>query len=466
MTRVLVAAMLFCCSICCESAQVVPPLPPNLPVLDGSLAGPIVSALAPLPHPHKGAFDFRFVNVGQLVDLLYDDAMQVPHVISSDVLNDPRVVSFKYDTTQGDLHEFVKIFLDSLGFAVQSRDGVDFVGRKDAAGSMSDERATFVYRPKYRDAAYLAKLVQPLFSGRMSAVPAASAQTGSMSGSPGPLPAISSSAAGPVSASSASVLNDGAMSRPVGLRSTVATADDLVFFGTAGEIRDLKKVLPEIDTSPGQVQVRGWVYEVSDTDQNNSAFSIAAHLLDGQLGISNGQASSDSTALTFDAHFLNVAISALRADSRFKEVSDPHVRVISGGKVRLNVGSQVPTLGSISYQGTSGTPVQSVEYQAAGVIFDVAPEVLGDAIRVTLDEQISSFVPTTTGVNNSPTKNTREMSTTVSLRDGEVVVLGGLTQDSESVATTHEGWLPRWLDGHSGVKGRTEVLVVLQVQRV
>ncbi|MFP3427732.1 hypothetical protein, partial [Pseudoalteromonas sp. SIMBA_162] len=82
------------------------------------------------------------------------------------------------------------------------------------------------------------------------------------------------------------------------------------------------------------------------------------------------------TALRFSSTVLDAAISALDADSRFKQVSDPHVRVVSGERVRLNVGAQVPTLGSISYQGQSGTPVQSVEYQDAGLIFDVQPVVL------------------------------------------------------------------------------------------
>ena len=202
------------------------------------------------------------------------------------------------------------------------------------------------------------------------------------------------------------------------------------------------------------------------TPSQNARIDRVAQLLDGQLGIANGPTGVDATALTFDAHFLNLAISALSADTRFKEVSDPHVRVLSGEKVSLNVGSQVPTLGSISYQGATGTPVQSVDYQNAGVIFAVQPTVMADAIQVKLDEQISSFVPTTTGVNNSPTKNTRELQTTVSMKDGEVVVLGGLVQDSDTAAVNHEGWLPHVLDGRSSSKARTEVLLVLQVQRV
>jgi hypothetical protein len=57
------------------------------------------------------------------------------------------------------------------------------------------------------------------------------------------------------------------------------------------------------------------------------------------------------------------------------------------------------------------------------------------------------------------------MQTTVSLKDGDVVVLGGLVQDSDSYSTTHEGFLPHFLDGKSSSKDRTEVLLVLQVQK-
>jgi type II secretory pathway component GspD/PulD (secretin) len=252
-------------------------------------------------------------------------------------------------------------------------------------------------------------------------------------------------------------------------KSGVSAADDLVLVGSSAEIRNVKELLPQLDRAAGEVVVRGWVYEVSTENDQNSAFSIAAKVLNGiggQVSVSNGPTSQDSTALRFTSNYLNFAISALDADTRFKQVSDPHARVVSGSSVRLNVGSQVPTLGSISYQGASGTPVQSVEYQDAGLIFDVQPTVMADAIQVQLQEQMSSFVATTTGVNNSPTKQTRQMQTTVSMKDGEVIVIGGLVQDTNSSTNNSVGWLPRFLDGHGSSKGRTEILLVLQVQKV
>jgi hypothetical protein len=41
-----------------------------------------------------------------------------------------------------------------------------------------------------------------------------------------------------------------------------------------------------------------------------------------------------------------------------------------------------------------------------------------------------------------------------------------LVQDQETKARSHVAWLPRFLDGQTGSKGRTEILLVLQVQKI
>ncbi|REE20716.1 type II/III secretion system protein [Paraburkholderia sp. BL27I4N3] len=457
MKRVIGAAVSLLLSGVALAGESLPPLP-TLPVsiVPAVASSPLPAVpLALLPRVKGGAFDLRFVNVGQLVDLLYGDAMHVPHVISSDVLQDTRLVSFQYDGKAGDLRSFVKVFLDSQGFRVETKEGVDFVTKKPPEEQKQSDHETYVYHPRFRTADYLAKVVQPLFAGRMNA------STGSVASAVPPEALGVAMGASGVSGIAPPMVRSQA--------SGVSVADELVFSGTASEIRDVTRLLPELDRVAGEVVVRGWVYEVSNMNDKNTAFSVAAKVLNGiggQVSMSNGPTDQDATALRFSSNYLSIAISALNADTRFRQVSDPHVRVTSGASVRLNVGSQVPTLGSISYQGASGTPVQSVEYQDAGLIFDVQPTVMADAIQVQLQEQISSFVATTTGVNNSPTKNTREMRTTVSMRDGEVIVLGGLGQDSDSSSVSSLGWLPKFLDGHGSSKSRTDVLLVLQVQRV
>ncbi|WP_245157997.1 type II secretion system protein GspD [Burkholderia pseudomallei] len=220
------------------------------------------------------------------------------------------------------------------------------------------------------------------------------------------------------------------------------------------------------DVLPSEVVVRGWVYEVANTDSTNTAWSIAVRMLSGQLRVSSGDTSSDASAVRFTGPGVDAAISALNADSRFKVVSAPHVRIVSGERVRLNVGQQVPTQSSVSYQGSTGTPVQSITYQDAGLIFDVEPTVMREVIELKVREEISDFVATKTGVDTSPTKNTRQLQTVTRLKDGEVVVLGGLIQDRNATARSGYAWVPSFLDGRSSSKQRTEVLLVLQVQRI
>ncbi len=430
----------------------IPPIPP-LPASMGVAVPVDTSTRRPLDRKgHSGAFDLRYVSVGQVIDLLYDEGLKVPHVIASDVLQDERLVSFQFDTSRGDLRSFVVAFLDSQGFKVDTRDGVDFVTRK--ADAKAVERVTYVYRPLHRSAAYLSGLIVPLFAGSSSA-----SMAQQIAVRPADQPWTNAAAAGasaPVAASAPAT----------SAAASVSTADDFVFAGTASEVAQVKALLPQLDTAAGEVVVRGWAYEVSDTDNSNSGFSIASKLLGVGLQVGEGSTAADSNALQFGAGRLSFAISALNADSRFHEVSSPNVRCVSGQQVKLNVGQQVPTISSISYQGTSGTPVQSIQYQDAGVIFNVTPTVMQEVIQLNVDEEISSFVSTTTGVNSSPTKNTRSLQTVANLHDGEVIVLGGLIQDSDSVSNSRERFLPAFLGGHTRSKARTEVVLVLQVQKI
>jgi general secretion pathway protein D len=443
--------LLVCASMCsalgAQAADVstgasgVPPLPPGM--VEASVALPSSAAatrppLVALPRVRGSSIDLRFVPVAQVVDLIYADLLDAPYVIDPDVLADTRPVSFRFDKSQGDVRSFLSSFLASLGYEVVDHDGVAFVRKSHEAELAAKE--TLVYLPKHRHADYLARLVQPLVGGRVTQDKSVAAPEGEKVASGVP----ATSAAGQID----------------------QAADEVVLQGTHDELERARKVLEELDTVPGEVVVRGWAYEVDDSDSSNSGFSLAVKAFGGSLSVGAGSTSSDSTAFQITTSALTAAISALSADSRFHEVSSPHVRCVSGQVVKLNVGQQVPTVSSVSYQGTSGTPVQSVDYQDAGVIFDVTPVVMRDTIELTVDEEISSFTNTTTGVDSSPTKNTRSLQTVADLKDGEVIVLGGLIQDSDTVSNSSEGFLPRFFDGHSRSKARTEVVLVLQVQKV
>lgn len=81
-------------------------------------------------------------------------------------------------------------------------------------------------------------------------------------------------------------------------------------------------------------------------------------------------------------------------------------------------------------------------------------------------QQVSNFINTTTGVNGSPTLTKRELSTAVTMSDGDVIVLGGLNENKESSAESGLPFLPSILRSNSKDQSKSEILLILQVTRI
>ncbi len=386
-------------------------------------------------------FDFQSVAVAQVVQLVYSDVLKQPYVIDPNVLNDQRVVSFRFDTAKGNVRQFWSAFLDSLGFSIFTRDGVDFISVKNPEQQTPLPLEIYIYRPHFRSVQYLVDVLGALFKPGAFSVQRA---LKTAPGEPSPSNAPPTSASGQIQ----------------------TEADTLIFRGTESEVSSLRRLLPQVDQAAGEVFVKAAVFEVSTGREDTSGFALALNLLGGKLGITLGNTSSFSNAITIKTGTLDAVFGALAGDSRFKALSSPRLRVKSGTAARLMVGQDVPTLGAVSYPQGGGSPVQSIEYRSAGVIFGLTPTVRESAIDLLVDQQISDFAKTETGVNNSPTLSKRSITTTVSLSDGEVVLLGGLTSEKLVDGNSGLAWLPQVLRNGSRTESQTEVLLLLQVERV
>jgi hypothetical protein len=237
----------------------VPPLPAGLVPASVVSSERPKATMAALPHVSGSSIDLRFAPVAQVVDLVYSELLHVPYVIGPDVLQDARPVSFRFDKADGDVKRFLSSFFDSLGYSVTERSGVAFVEKSRLSRDEAD-RQTFVYRPKYRNAHYLSRIVAPLVRGQLLENRAVSAPEGAKSSNDAP----PTSAAGMVDQST----------------------DTLVFVGSSREVAMLKELLRQLDTPVDNVSVRAWVYEVTDAGENKSAFKLALSLLGGRVGAS------------------------------------------------------------------------------------------------------------------------------------------------------------------------------------
>lgn len=390
----------------------------------------------PTTPPKPVEFDFRMINVAQVIQLVYGEALKSPFVIDPDVLKDERQVSFRYRANNGEIKQFTTLFLDSLGFTTTSKNGIDFISKKSNSAPTEDQDI-FVYRPKYRDVSELTKLLSPLFKGLFTV------NRGITNSGP--------KTDKPVPEGSAAALTDQKL-------------DTLIFQSTPKEVANLKKLLAQVDDKQGEVMVRAAVYEVTTDKGDGSAFNLALNVLGSKLSLSLGS----TTPLESFVHFKNASIdsvfSALSNDSRFNAVSTPSLRVQSGKTGRFTVGQDVPVLSSVSYPSNGGTPVQSVEYKSSGVIFEISPTVRTDTIDLNVDQQLSNFVNTTTGVNSSPTLIKRQVRSTLSTPDGEVIILGGLAETKDTTAHKGFSFLPAFMSSNTTSTSKTEILLILQVK--
>lgn len=398
------------------------------------------------------AFDLDALPLSQAIRLIYIEAFkEKSFFLDPAVLNDQRPISFRYTPEDGDFRLFLSNFLSSVGYKLDRNGRTDFIRplptteKPSAAEDSAIE--IFYYRPKNRDGSYLIEALTPLFRGKFTAQRA-------------------------IPGSSDSSLKTDAQSTPIVAPANSALAqisqnlDQLLFAGSSQEVTILKKLLPQLDTPIAQVFVSAAVYEVQTGHRSASALSIVGSLFGSHLRFGVGTAKPADNYLSIQIADLTAITQLLDTDNRFTVLSSPQVRVLSGRSATFTVGEQVPVLGAITYPSGSSSPVQSVDYRNSGVIFSINPEVRDATIDLKIDQQVSAFVNTTTGVNNSPTLTKREISTSVSLSDSDVIVIGGLRQEKDSQANSKFSFLPNWFDSKSADKNTTEILLFLQVKRI
>lgn len=356
--------------------------------------------------------DFKVdaVPLPKAIYMIYDEILDRPYMLSPKLVSDSRLVSFKV-TANEDFEEFIKRYFSNLNVKVYTKKGVDYLDYIEPKVT----RHSFVYTPIYQDADYLANFLKNNKEGDNFSVS--------------------------------------------------SSKDKLVYYGTQEEINRVKNVLKQADTKSGEVVITGYVFEVQAKETEGNGINLLAKLLSGKMGISIGARQNYENFITVNVGNLDAMIELFSTDSRFQVVSSPTLRVKSGSAGAFSVGSDVPVLSNVSYE--NGRSIQSVEYRSSGVIFNIEPVVKQHLIDLKIEQQLSNFVKTDTGVNNTPTLIKRDLVTGVTVKDGDVIVLGGLAQNKFNDTETGFSFLPKgFFTGKSKSSEKTDIVILLQVKKI
>jgi general secretion pathway protein D len=404
------------------------------------------------------------LNLVDGITAIYGDLLKESFSIDPDLLRTDKQISVHVVGSRepGQLKKFMETYLRGVGVAVVSRGGtLHFV----AASKLDETQGeNLVYRLRARATSYFADLLPLLFpkvkfsfhrgvSSRSGDAPA-----GDLS-SPGDSSSRSAGAgAAPIAPSPPPDSGTSAYSQ------IDRDSDLFVAVGDAADLKRLASLLAQIDVPEPQVVVHAYLYEVNSDSSKERGFSLALSLF-GKAGLVVGSPVGSGVTIsggTAQGGNIKAVLSSLNADSNYKLLSSPSLRVRDGGKARFSVGSDVPVLGAVQVD-RQGNPIQSVEYKPSGVILDVAPRIFQDVVSLHLAQQESSFVQTTTGVNGSPTLLKREMQSDFVVKAGDVVVLGSLDQSRDTASRGGQTWLPDWMYSSASDKSKNEVLLVMSL---
>ena len=98
------------------------------------------------------------------------------------------------------------------------------------------------------------------------------------------------------------------------------------------------------------------------------------------------------------------------------------------------MGQEIPVTTGESVGSDLANPFRTFSRQEVGIKLEVVPQISdGDVIRLEIKQEVSSISGALTSVSSDFVTNKREIGTTVLANDGEIIVLGGLIEDSEEV---------------------------------
>jgi len=267
--------------------------------------------------------------------------------------------------------------------------------------------------------------------------------------------------------------------------------NSILVYGTHAETEMVSGMLHKVDIMSLQVRVDATVAEVTlnDSLQYGTQFFFKSGGINGILSgasqqIGGGNLVSSALSSSFPGFVIGgggqggapFVINALQSVTKVRVLSSPELMVVDNQPASLMVGDLVPYLtgATTSVLTANSTITNSINYQPTGVILQITPHVSNTGM-VTLDisQQVSSVSSTSTATGsgsasiNSPTFSERQVTSRVSISDGQTVGLAGLITDNEARGNQGLPWLKDipilgfLASQQNNQRTRTELLVLI-----
>ena len=264
-----------------------------------------------------------------------------------------------------------------------------------------------------------------------------------------------------------------------GLRITAdPNTNSLLIKASGPEYRIVERAIRQMDRAPTEIAIEATIAEVTLSQElqygvqfflQSGKFSLG---LSGATGVPLQTMSSEGlNILAGSAANPKLLLDALQSFTTVKILSSPSLVVVDRQPATLEVGDQVPILTRTAQSvdtSTTAPVVNNVDYKDTGIILNVLPRVNANGM-VSLDvEQQVSAVTSTDPTSLTPTISQRRVRSTVSVANGQTVMLAGLISDKQSQSRSgipglsSISFLKDILTSHDNALNRTEIIIFIR----
>ena len=210
---------------------------------------------------------------------------------------------------------------------------------------------------------------------------------------------------------------------------TLADRNMLVVEDTPDYLRQVSRILKEIDRKPDQIFIEAKILQVTLTDSDvygiNWARLFNYDSGEGSFGVTGLPSPGSGLFFSLLTPNIDVALEALESQNRVRSLSSPKLLALEGQKASVVIGERqgyrvTTTINQVT--------TESIEFLESGVILDVTPRVDGAGrIMMEIHPEVSVGSVSLTGI---PSQNTTEVTTQMLAEDGRTLFIGGLIRNN------------------------------------
>ena len=221
--------------------------------------------------------------------------------------------------------------------------------------------------------------------------------------------------------------------------------NSLLIRSTARDYRQLLTTISQLDVVPLQVMVNAVIAQITLTDDTRFGVDwsrVAGNTLNPISSSTTTDFAPNLNGLMFTRGFIDgsarvdATLEAIAQNNEVRLLARPSLTVGNNQEGEIQIGAEVPVEAgeSISAGGLSTTNIQ---YRDTGIGLLITPQINEDGVvNLIINQTLRSVDNSASGINNNPVFNNQEITTTVVVKDGDNIVLGGLIQtDTEALNT-------------------------------